>query len=87
LNASTFKIFVTRINALQIKWQDLFSVFYLVESIKQSLYNHNFSAANINTVENKGAVPPGIYKLLLNRSFFCQQFTPSIVSTATRLFF
>ena len=38
--------------------------------------------ANINTVENKGAVPPGIYKPTFSiATAFCQQVTPGVVST------
>ena len=40
-------------------------------------------AANINTVENRGAVPPGIYKPIFSiGTAFCQQLIPFIVSTA-----
>ena len=43
---------------------------------------------SINTVENKGAVPPGMYKPTdsIGR-FSCQQRTPSCVSTSTLLVF
>ena len=38
--------------------------------------------ANINTVENRGAVPPGIYNPTRSiGTAFCQQFTPGAVST------
>ena len=37
--------------------------------------------ANINTEENKGAVPPGIYKPTFSIAlFYCQQNTPGVVS-------
>jgi hypothetical protein len=37
-----------------------------------------FGTANIKTVENKGAVPPGIYKPTFESVFSCQQATPSL---------
>ena len=40
--------------------------------------------ANIKTVENNGAEPPGIYKPTFSiGNFFCQQLTPGWVSTLT----
>ena len=45
-------------------------------------FNVKNYAANINTVENKGAVPPGIYKPTFSiATAFCQQVTPGVVST------
>src|SRR5690606_5562538 len=44
--------------------------------------------ANIKTVENKGAEPPGIYSPTFWIGLFsCQQITPSVVSTVTLLLF
>ena len=40
--------------------------------------------ASIKTVENNGAVPPGMYKPIFWMGLFsCQQLTPSVVSTTT----
>src|SRR5690606_24090242 len=41
--------------------------------------------ANMRMVENRGAVPPGIYKPIVWIGLFsCQQYTPSEVSTEIR---